>query len=372
MAISQKSTLRSRIAGAIRSSAITALILVTVIGVVASFMDQGWYFVVIGAAVVGIVLWILADDKADKSLTELNHAVSTIQSFSQGDHSLRVRGVGAKDIRVLADSFNKLANEYENALSRITTEDTRQLQFVSDVSHEFRSPLAGIRGTAELLLMGDVPYEDQVRFLSTIVRESDRLSRLASDILTLESIEGATGELPLRRFRPREAVDRAAEMLDSLLEIREINFSIQGEAPEILGDIDRIQQVVANLIDNASRMVDEGGRVWVELSRARRSELGSRAITRLYFDVDEFAVISVCDNGPGIPEEEIPRLFERFHRTDVSRARNTGGAGLGLSIVKAIVDAHGGELEVKNRLAGGAQFTIYLPTIPQDVSRDFI
>lgn len=367
MAISPKTTLRSRIASAIRGIALAAILAGAVIGAVATMTENGWVFVVTGAAVTAIVVWIIADDRASSTLSDLDNAISAMQAFAMGDKSSRVRGVGARDIRAIADSFNKIANENANALSRITTEDKRQLQFVSDVSHEFRSPLAGIRGTAELLLMGDIPREDQMRFLSTIVRESDRLSRLASDILTLESIEGATGELPLRRFNPREAVDRAAETLDALFDLQGVSFHVVGAAPDILGDIDRIQQVITNLVDNATRMVNDGGKVWVELAKASRADLGSRVITRNYYDVEEFAVISVCDNGPGVPEKEIPSLFERFHRTDASRDRNTGGAGLGLAIVKAIVDAHGGEIEVKNLLVGGAQFTVYLPTIPEDV-----
>jgi signal transduction histidine kinase len=132
-------------------------------------------------------------------------------------------------------------------------------------------------------------------------------------------------------------------MLEPLIEDRGVTLTVHGEAPKVLGDVDRLQQVVANLVDNASRIVGPGGRVDVELSAEPK-----------------LAVLSVTDDGPGVPEEDLPRLFDRFYRADTSRTRTSGGAGLGLAIVRAIVRAHGGTIEAQN-LEHGSRFVVRLP-----------
>jgi two-component system OmpR family sensor kinase len=183
------------------------------------------------------------------------------------------------------------------------------------------------------------------------VRESKRLTRLANDLLTLQHIEG-DGEIALHRIDLHVVVRNAADMLEPLLEEREANLEISGEAPDVLGDPDRLQQVVQNLIDNASRYVSEGGTIKVELSGVR-----------------EHSVITVSDDGPGFGDVDPARLFDRFYRGDTSRARTTGGAGLGLTIVKAIVMAHDGTVEAFNLPNGGACFVVAIPSLPPQLDK---
>ena len=135
-------------------------------------------------------------------------------------------------------------------------------------------------------------------------------------------------------------------MLEPLLEDREVSLTVNGRAPAVLGDVDRLQQVVTNLVDNASRIAGAGGHVQVELTGE-----------------GNFAIMSVLDDGPGIPEADLPRLFDRFYRADSSRTRTSGGAGLGLAIVRAIVIAHGGRIEAANLPQGGAKMTVTLPIL---------
>jgi signal transduction histidine kinase len=246
----------------------------------------------------------------------------------------------------VASSFNTLADEVEHAMTELHDEERRKSRFVSDVSHELRTPLTAIRGAAETLLDGDVDSEDAKRFLTTIVRESDRLARLANDLIILQRIEGATGELPLRRIELGTVVRRAVEALEPLMEERGVTVTVEGEAPDVLGDIDRIQQVVGNLVDNASRVSPTGGAIRVTLARQ-----------------DRWAAVAVADGGPGITEEDVPHVFERFYRSQPSRDRSSGGFGLGLSIVKAIVVAHAGEIDAANGPEGGAVFTVRLPAL---------
>lgn len=270
-------------------------------------------------------------------------------AFASGNHQMRARVEGPRETRIVAEAFNHMAAEVDSAIDELKVEERRKTRFVSDVSHELRTPLTAIRGAAETLLDGDVEPDDQQRFLSTIALEAERLGRLANDLLTLQRIEGATGELPIRQVDLRLAADRAASMLEPLLEDREVTLTINGRAPLVLGDLDRLQQVVLNLVDNASRIVGQGGHVVVELTAE-----GDRA------------VLSVIDDGPGIPDGDLPRLFDRFYRADSSRNRSSGGAGLGLAIVRAIITAHGGRIEAANMPGGGARMTVVLPAIAEE------
>lgn len=333
-------TLRSRIA---MWFGIVALLSAVAVVLGTSFDRPYLFAVVVASPLAG---YLLGRVVAAQLLAPLDRLGATAASFASGNAKARARTEGPREVRIVAQAFNRMADDVERAITQLSAEETRKTQFVSDVSHELRTPLTAIRGAAETLLDGGVEPEDQERFLSTIATEAERLTRLANDLLTLQRIEGATGELPLRRTDLRDAAERAGAMLEPLIEDRGVRFSIVGDAPVVLGDRDRLQQVVANLVDNASRMVGDGGRVLVELG----AEPG-------------LAVFSVSDDGPGIPDEDLQRLFDRFYRADTSRTRSSGGAGLGLAIVKAIVTAHGGTIDAENLSPSGSRFTVRLPSL---------
>jgi len=262
------------------------------------------------------------------------------------DHTVRVEPTGARETHDLAVAFNELAEEIETSSEELHEEERRKSRFVSDVSHELRSPLTGIRLAAETLLDGGVDPEDEKRFLGTIIRESDRLAGLANDLLQLQRIEGATGELPLARVDFTQAARLAVEANEPLAMERGVTVAVEGESPMVLGSRDRLQQVVGNLVDNA----------------VRHSPTGSRVTVALSAEGDE-AVLRVTDEGPGIREADLANLFQRFYRAQYSRDRASGGAGLGLAIVKAIVTSHRGSIEAANRPEGGAVFTVRLPKL---------
>jgi two-component system OmpR family sensor kinase len=275
-------------------------------------------------------------------LRELQRGAAALAS----DHSVRVKPAGPRETHDLAVAFNDLAEEIETSSVELHEEERRKSRFVSDVSHELRSPLTGIRLAAETLLEGDVGEADHQRFLATIIRESDRLTGLANDLLELQRIEGATGELPLSRVDFTQAARLAVEANEPLATERGVTVTVEGAAPLVLGSRDRLQQVVGNLVDNAVRHTPAGRRVVVALSEER----------------DE-AILRVIDEGPGIRPEDLANLFQRFYRAQYSRDRATGGAGLGLAIVKAIVTSHRGTIEAANRPEGGAVFTVRLPKL---------
>lgn len=293
-----------------------------------------------------LVTLVLAELMSRWLSAPLRHLETSAVAFANGDHSVRVVPTGSRETRAVGNAFNTMADDVERVVRELREEEQRKSRFVGDVSHELRSPLTAIRGTAETLLEGDVPAEDQERFLATIVREADRLARLADDLLTLQRIEGATGELPVRRIDLAEVSRNAVSALEHLFEQRNVTVEIRGTAPAVLGDPDRLQQVVANLIDNASRVMTRGGLILVELGRDNGN-----------------ATLAVLDEGPGIPAEALAHLFDRFYRSQPSRDRVSGGAGLGLSIVRAIVGRHAGTIEAANRPEGGSVFTVRLPAL---------
>jgi len=334
-------TLRSKIA---IWTGLVALVFATAAVVAGSFTDAPLGVAVIIAA--PLLGWLIGRVVAARIVAPLERLGVSARAFASGNHAARADVGGPRETRIVAEAFNQMAGQIDDALQELKREERRKTQFVSDVSHELRTPLTAIRGAAETLLDGDVEPEDQQRFLSTIALEAERLGRLANDLLTLQRIEGATGELPITQVDLRLAADRTAAMLEPLLEDRDVSLTVNGRAPMVLGDVDRLQQVVTNLVDNSSRIVGAGGHVQVELTAD-----GDRA------------VMSVLDDGPGIPEADLPRLFDRFYRADSSRTRTSGGAGLGLAIVRAIVIAHGGRIEAANLPQGGAKMTVTLPAL---------
>jgi len=181
------------------------------------------------------------------------------------------------------------------------------------------------------------------------VEESERLSRLVNDLLALQHIEDGTRSLDLARVNLHDLAQSVLDALRPVLDERQANARVEGEAPDVLGDRDQLRQVISNLVDNASRFIEPGGHIVVELFGMRGN-----------------SIITVKDDGTGFGDIDPKLLFERFYRTDASRARGTGGTGLGLSIVKSIVEAHDGTVEAVNLPEGGACFIVAIPSIPPE------
>jgi two-component system phosphate regulon sensor histidine kinase PhoR len=220
--------------------------------------------------------------------------------------------------------------------------------FVANVSHELRTPLSIIKGYIETLVDGhrDMPVEDRERFLQTVQRHAERLNSLLDDLLTLSRLESMNPGLHC------ESTD-LARLIGGVIEDyrsrpaaaqHQLEFSVDAALPELLIDPLKISQVLGNLLDNALKYTPKGARVGVTANR-------------------QGAEIELCvrDNGPGIPAEDLPHLFERFYRVDKGRSREKGGTGLGLSIVKHIVQLHGGRAWVESTLGQGTAFFFSLP-----------
>lgn len=221
--------------------------------------------------------------------------------------------------------------------------------FVANVSHELRTPLTSIIGFLEILQSGAISNPEQSeKFIRMMQDDAKRLHRLIEDLLAISSLESGETRLNLRALDVKPAIEKVLESLEPQITKKEISlvFKIPGQLPAVSADHDRFRQVLLNLLDNAVKFTPPKGRVTVH---ARLS--------------DRMVEVGIEDSGPGIPEEALHRVFERFFRADKARSREEGGTGLGLSIVKHIVEAHGGTVSCKNAAGGGAFFRFTLPSL---------
>lgn len=233
--------------------------------------------------------------------------------------------------------------------------DEARREFIANVSHELRTPLTNVKSYTETLIdaAGELPTDTEVKFLSVIAGETDRMTRIVKDLLTLSKLDCGKMDLHFHRFSMQHMVESVynAMVLEAGNNGLELTLNIQGKMPDMNGDRERLEQVVINILSNAVKYTPSGGHI--VLSAARRDE--------------GHIMIRVKDDGMGIPKEDIPRLFERFYRVDKARSRAKGGSGLGLAIAKEMVEAHRGTIYLESQLDVGTTVTVVLPTnLPAD------
>lgn len=231
-------------------------------------------------------------------------------------------------------------------ISDLRRADQMRRDFVANVSHELRTPLTAIRGYVEALGDEPVTAEDRARFLEVIGRHVQRMERLVKDLLRLAALDARQESLELSECRTEALLAGAVSDLGPLIESRSqrVDVQVDPSVSVIETDAPRLQDVLRNLLENAVNYSPPGCRIRLTATAADRK-----------------VIIQVSDEGPGIPEEDLERIFERFYRVDKARSRESGGTGLGLSIVKHLVDLLGGRVWAANRPEGGAVFTITLP-----------
>lgn len=270
----------------------------------------------------------------------------TIQKMGRGDLSARVKVRGSGELRDLAVSYNAMAEQIESL-------DKSRNQFVSNASHELKTPLTTMKILLEsLIYQPDMPAELRAEFMQDMNHEIDRLTGIITDLLTLTQMDNHRMEL---HPAPMDLSDLAEETLRLLLPAAEKRGqTLKGSLPAacpITADRSKLGQVIYNLVENALKYTPEGGDVLVSLQINGKE-----------------AVLSVQDNGIGIPEADQPHIFERFYRVDKARSRETGGTGLGLSIVRQLVTLHGGTIAVDSTPGKGSVFTVRLPLSAKEVS----
>jgi two-component system phosphate regulon sensor histidine kinase PhoR len=224
--------------------------------------------------------------------------------------------------------------------------DQIRRDFVANVSHELRTPLTAIRGYVEALSERDTTAEDRGRFVEIVARHTLRMERLVKDLLRLARLDAGQETLDVTACDLRAVIGGVVADLAPTAEARHqrIETAVPDDVQAVRGDPAKLHDALRNLVANAITYSPERSTVRVEVAT-----------------IDHTIAIAVSDEGPGIPDEDLSRVFERFYRVDKSRARDPGGTGLGLAIVKHLVSLHGGEVRAENRREGGARFTITLP-----------
>lgn len=299
-------------------------------------------------ALIGIVLaTILSIFVSRKMIRPLARMEETARQITEGEFGRQIQVTSEDEVGRLARSFNRMSTELEEKIEAIEKLDHLRQELLSDVSHELRTPLTVIQGFSEAVLDGLVKSKEQEKlYLSNIIDESERLRRLVDDLLDLKGMEAAKTFDEMEYVVLNKLAQITVERLRNMANSKEIKLtlSVPEQTITIWGNIDRLKQVLTNLLDNAIKHSEVGGAVHVELGMDYNCTF-----------------ISVENSGHGIPREELENIWERFYKVDKSRSRRGTGTGLGLSIVKKIVEMHGGKVSAESEPSHGAVFTVYLP-----------
>jgi len=269
-----------------------------------------------------------------------------------GDLSARAAESGRDEIARVAKAFNRMGSELAARDAALRTSDQLRRQLLADVSHELKTPLTAMRGYVEILQLenSELDAERRARYLETVAQETYRLERIVNDLVDLGRYENGVGTLNVRTFDVERVFEHVIRRHEADADARRVAIRTYVDecADQIDGDPDRIDQAVENLVANALRYVPDGGVI----------ELHATPMANA-------VQIVVVDSGSGIEPAHLPHIFDRFYKVDPARAAAAGGSGLGLSIVKAIVERHGGTVDVSSR-PGRTAFSMRLP---QSVAR---
>ena len=275
---------------------------------------------------------------------KLRRILSSMRIIREGDYSHTLKLRGNDELNLLADEFNLLT-------ARLQTSENKRRQFVSDASHELKTPLASIKLLTDSILQNDMDLDTVHEFVGDIGNEAERLNRMSEKLLSLSRIESQEdGDCEIVYLHP--TLDRVVKMLSGIAEGRNINLvcDIKKDSPILILE-DDLYQIAFNLAENGIKYNATGGTLTISLERE-----------------DDNAVLKFTDTGMGIPKDSLGHIFERFYRVDKARSRKSGGSGLGLAIVKNLVERNGGTISVTSELGKGTEFTVEFPVF--DIEED--
>ena len=275
-----------------------------------------------------------------RSLKPVEDIRATAQQITFGNLSNRL------PVASTGDALEHLSVTLNQMLQRLDDAYQQARRFSADASHELRTPLTIMRGELEAILRQEPEMSETLRErIGTVHEETERLSRITENLFAISRLDAGEGRTTPITFYLIDLVQSTTDQMSLLAEVKSIALTIEArDYVKVTGDAPRLKQVVVNLVDNAVKYTPEGGRISIIIS-----------------EIDRKACLSIIDTGIGIPAEALPHIFERFYRTDKARSRDAVGAGLGLSIVRSIVQAHGGTVEVESTESKGTTFRILLP-----------
>ena len=275
----------------------------------------------------------------------LNKIMASMRIIQEGDYTHKLDMGGNDELTVLGNEFNDLTE-------RLNTSEQKRRRFVSDASHELKTPLASIKLLTDSILQNDMDTETIREFVGDIGDEAERLNRMTAKLLSLTKVDGDPGvDAEIIYMGP--TIQRVVRRLSAFADQACINLDLQLEQDvPILILEDDLYQIVYNLIENGIKYNVPGGTLTVSL-----------------FHNEENAMLEVNDTGMGIPEDALNHIFERFYRVDKARSRQSGGSGLGLAIVKTIVERNKGEISVVSVLGKGTSFTVTFPAFETEVDK---
>ncbi len=309
----------------------------TTIGVILANNIKVYLISALGALVLSFVVGYILTLRLVRPLRQMAAAT---RRFAQGDFSVRVAVRGKDEVAELADALNHMAVS-------LSSLETMRRSFVANVSHELKTPMTTIAGFVDGMLDGTVPPQEQKRYMRIVSDEVKRLSRLVRSMLDLSRID--SGELKMTTVRMNLTEALCAVLVSSEQRIEKKNLCITGledcAKVEIDGDVDLMSQVLYNLVDNAIKFTDDGGRIDIRLT----TDSG-------------YANFVIRNTGAGIPAQEMPQIFERFYKSDRSRGLDKNGMGLGLYIVRTVVNLHGGEVAVRSVEGEFTEFSFRVPS----------
>ena len=267
------------------------------------------------------------------------------EGYARGDFSQKIAIHSNDEIGYLANTLNYMATELD-------TFEEEQRKFISNVSHDFRSPLTSIKGYIEAMIDGTIPVEMQEKYLNIILFETERLNKLTQNILDLNQFGNRGMSLEITEFDINQMIRTTIMTFEGVCNKKGLSFDLflTGNVLFVKGDMSKIQQVLYNLIDNATKFANNNTAVTIETNIR-----------------NEKVLISVKDKGIGIPSDSVKKVWERFYKTDQSRGRDKKGSGLGLAIVKEIIQAHNENINVISTEGVGTEFIFTLPLSEKEV-----
>jgi len=284
---------------------------------------------------------------AGRALSPVAAITDTARQIGAADLSQRL------DVDLPDDEIGRLAQTFNAMLERLDQAFRRERQFTADASHELRTPLGLLKTQLSLARSRPRRAEELLQMMADMEGDLDRMTHLVEQLLTLARVEqhglDGIGTVDLKELLPAIVEDMQGQARSRHIAL-ELSIPIQVNLT-LPGDGERLRQVFTNLVENGLKYTPPGGRVTLAAQRRWQT-----------------VVVTISDSGEGIPVEQLPHLFERFYRSDNARTRSTGGFGLGLAISRAIVEAHGGQIEVESTLGQGTVFTITLPAVASNPS----